>query len=338
MVVGALLVLAPAAGAEEEKVEDANNTAKFDIVFDEETGLSFDDKGTEATDDDTTTFTYTLERDPLSPDEADNALSHMLAAGFCVEPSDVEPDFTANEGNKWDSPDLVTSGQVYEITFPGDYREAVDPEGSTWTLKKGQDERSIKRAGPDCDPGEDPDPDPDPATLTVTKVVTGEVPDEWSFPFTVTDGDGFSLTNETEDSDTVSEEVEAGSYTITETDAGDADLVSIECGDVGEEVDLTTASVTVELEAGDDVTCTFTNDFPEVDDNEVPRDPDPTEKPKPTVKPTVTPRGPATEVLGVSVKRTLPATGSSSQTLAFAGLGMLVLGAGLVASTRRMAR
>ena len=334
MVVGALLVLAPAAGAEEEeKVEDANNTAKFLIVFDEETGVAFDDKGTEATEDDTTSFTYTLERDPVAENDEDNMLSHM-SVDFCTEPATVSPPFTLDEGNKWDDSKDVANGQEYVIEFLGDWTGAIDLEtGSTWTMKKGTDERPVSSAGPDCTPGEDPDP----ANLTIVKVVTGDdAPEEWSFPFTVNDGQEFDLTNETEDSDTASEEVAAGSYTIAEEDSGDATLVSIDCGDAGDG-DPTTGSVTVELEAGDDVTCTFTNDFPDVDDSEVPRDPDPTEKPKPTVTPKVTPPAPATEVLGVSVKRTLPATGSSSQTLGFAGLGMLVLGAGLVASTRRMA-
>jgi LPXTG-motif cell wall-anchored protein len=173
--------------------------------------------------------------------------------------------------------------------------------------------------------GEIPPPPPpieevDPSNLTVTKAVTGEIPaDGWSFPFTVTDLGGFDLTDESSSS---SNEVDAGTYTITETDAGDADLTSVDCTGEGEVVDLVAGTVTVEIAEGASVTCTFTNDFPAVEPSVVVNEPEPEPE--------------ETAVLGSQVVRSLPRTGSGSRSLATVGAVLIMLGAAVTLSSRRL--
>ena len=175
-----------------------------------------------------------------------------------------------------------------------------------------------------CGPIVIPDPPEevvDPANLTIVKAVTGEVPEAWSFSFNNDVLGDFDLTNE---DDRTSDEVDAGEYTITEAASDDADLVSIACTGIDDEVvDLDAGTVTVDLDEGDSVTCTFTNDFPEVEPGVVVNPPDP----EPAAKPT--------EVLGSQVVRSLPRTGSSSQTLATVGAMLILFGAVLTLGSRR---
>ena len=162
------------------------------------------------------------------------------------------------------------------------------------------------------------------ASLTVVKAVTGDdAPSEWSFPFTVTVLGDLDLTN---DNSSFNENgIDVGEYTITETDSGDADLVSIACTGDGAVVDLDAGTATVDLEDGDAVTCTFTNDFPDVQGSVV----------------TNPPPAPAAEepaVLGSQVVRSLPRTGSNSGVLVTVGVMLILLGAVLtVGSSRKLA-
>jgi LPXTG-motif cell wall-anchored protein len=124
---------------------------------------------------------------------------------------------------------------------------------------------------------------------------------------------------------------------VTESDSGIATLASIECDeDADVTVDLDSATVTVDLAAGDDVTCTFTNVY---DVNVLPESPPVAETP-PAKTPVVPAAAPATakaEVLGKTVTRTLPRTGSSSTgTLALVGGALMLLGAALVGGSRRL--
>ena len=190
---------------------------------------------------------------------------------------------------------------------------------------------------PQCDPQTDPngcqpppppppEVQPEPATLTVVKKVIGEAAtDAWSFPFTVTDLGGFDLTDS---GSSFSDDVPAGKYTITETSAGDAGLISVDCGDEAVTPTISGAdggSVLVDLAEGEDVTCTFTNDFGAVEGVGVVLSPTPSPTPTPVVE-------------SKPVTRTLPRTGSESEGMALFGAGLFVLGSGLVLSSRRRLR
>lgn len=166
-------------------------------------------------------------------------------------------------------------------------------------------------------------------SLTVTKVATGAgAPDTWTFPF---DGGAlgtFDLTNAAPTA--VFDELDAGVFVIEETDAGTAGLTDIDCGDANAVVaiadDASDGAVTVTLAEGEDVVCTFTNDFPEVLGDVVTR--------TPTTTTTTTTQ--PTAVLDSTVTRTLPRTGSGSLVLTLVGSAMVLLGGGLTFGGRRL--
>ncbi|HET7684902.1 MAG TPA: isopeptide-forming domain-containing fimbrial protein [Candidatus Limnocylindria bacterium] len=89
-----------------------------------------------------------------------------------------------------------------------------------------------------------------PAHLTIVKDLTGEIPaTAWAYT-----GDLGSFTLPAAGGSTSAYELQAGSYTVTETTKDGYDVsVSCDNGDSG------TAAVTVDLDPGDDVTCTFYN-------------------------------------------------------------------------------
>jgi hypothetical protein len=91
---------------------------------------------------------------------------------------------------------------------------------------------------------------PETGTITITKVVSGAVPgSDWSFS-----GSLGSFTLPAVGGSTTFTEQSSGSYTITETaDPNYTTSVSCDSGESGG------SSVTVNLEAGEEVTCTFTN-------------------------------------------------------------------------------
>ena len=176
----------------------------------------------------------------------------------------------------------------------------------------------------ECNPVE---PTPDPASLTVVKAVAGDdAPDDWTFPFTVTNLGDVDLTDEDPDFQEI--ELDAGNYTITESDAGDADLTGITCSDGADVLDTTiaddgsTGSVSVALDEGDAVTCTFTNTFPDVEGSVV------------VNPPTPAPAADEPAGLGEPVVRTLPRTGSTNGPLAVLGVALLLVGATLVGGSR----
>lgn len=159
-------------------------------------------------------------------------------------------------------------------------------------------------------------------SITVTKVVTGDAPDTWSFPFDAGTLGSDDLTHD--DATTVFEGAAEGVHVIEETDAGDADLASIDCGDADVVVDIaedkSSGTATVTLGEGEDVACTFTNDFGEVLDNTVVR--------TPSTEP---------EVLGSVVQApTLPRTGAGSTVVAAIGALLLSAGATMTFGARHL--
>lgn len=177
----------------------------------------------------------------------------------------------------------------------------------------------------------------EPASLTVEKAVAGlDAPDEWSFGFRVAGLDverEFAL-DELEDAMAL-EDLAAGEYTITETlEAGDLSaLTVVSCLQGTEEmaVEVDGRTATVVLEEGAEVTCRFTNTYPQVLPDEV----------TPTTTPATTPPAPQTvpppapEVKGDVVLRQLPYTGAGTRNLAIVGVALIGLGAGMVLYERR---
>lgn len=205
----------------------------------------------------------------------------------------------------------VTEGGTVAVTFTNDYPGDVPPP-----------------------PPPPPPPEidvPEPATLQVVKVVTGGAPTEWTAGFRLVGG-GLEEAFDVDEAvaSRVFGDLEPGGYAVTETvPVGDpATLVDVECLAGTDPVGVTSIEGTaaVVLGAGDSVVCTFTNDYPVVEPDEVLPEP-------PTEEPAEVP-----EVAGDVVTRTLPRTGSQSRDLAALGVFLLVAGAGLLtAGTRRPA-
>lgn len=166
-------------------------------------------------------------------------------------------------------------------------------------------------------------------SITIVKEVVGDdAPDTWSFGFDGGSLGAFTLT-ETADTKTF-DDLAAGEYVVSENDHDVAGLTDIDCGDA----DVTDViqpqgaggSVTIELLAGADVECTFTNTYPEVLGEIVTR------------TPTITPVAPKTPDVVTQVQApTLPATGTASTTTAMVGLALLLLGGWMVLAGNRLA-
>lgn len=189
-----------------------------------------------------------------------------------------------------------------------------------------------------------PDPDPVPASLEVVKVADGDVPlGQWSFDFDLTgpstDEDFELRRNDPSESFTG---LAAGTYTITETvPASDlSTLTDVTCLAGSAELALggTEDAPTVTLAEGADVTCTFTNTYPEVQDTTVTVPPT-TTPPTTTAAPSPTTAAPAAQpveqVQGQTVVRSLPRTGSETRNLAGLGAALLAMGAALVIASNK---
>ena len=182
----------------------------------------------------------------------------------------------------------------------------------------------------ECNPAP-PEPEPELGSLTITKVVAGEdAPESWSFRF---DGGNLSTFDLSDARDSIPfTDLPEGDYTITELSAGAADLTSIVCtdGSAGTIADDSDGgSVTVALDEGEAVECTFINTFPEV----LPAEEEPEPEPEPEPDPEPSPAPQPGQVKGEQVAR-LPRTGNESGRLAVFGLTLLVLGATLVGGSR----
>ncbi len=94
-------------------------------------------------------------------------------------------------------------------------------------------------------------PPPTTGSITVAKIAGGDTTTEFSFTGGLSD---FTLTGE---SDQSFNDLKPGEYTVTETDEPGWELMDISCSDG--EGEVFGSSVTIDLAAGDDVTCTFTN-------------------------------------------------------------------------------
>lgn len=188
-----------------------------------------------------------------------------------------------------------------------------------------------------------PPPGPDPASLQVVKAVDAvdadDIPETWEVDFQVDDLDGGSIREIllTDGNDTsTAAEIDPGTYTITELVDDGSELASVECvtGDDEDAVvgdpDLSGGTVTVAVDEGEDVVCTFTNFY--VAQQVLPGEEEPEPEPEPAVTPA--PAAPS-EVLGVQTVRSLPRTGDETRGLAGMGAFMLALGAAMVLCSRR---
>ncbi len=100
----------------------------------------------------------------------------------------------------------------------------------------------------------------DTGTITIVKEATPA--DNTPFDFTETipgPGTGFTLTDPADNSETFSN-VPTGSYSVAETVPAGWLLEGLDCDDVNSTESLATATATINLEKGETVTCTFTND------------------------------------------------------------------------------
>jgi len=181
-----------------------------------------------------------------------------------------------------------------------------------------------------------PPPTPVPASLTVEKDVTGDVPADWEFTFRLRGGATNELFTLDDGDDDEAFSLAAGTYVLSEFEVPNdgAVLVDVEClaGDDDATGTVDEGVVTLELVAGDDVTCTFTNDFAEVAPSVVTTTTTTTTV-APATTTTTTTVAPAA-VLGETITR-LPRTGSHTGQLAGLGVVLIGLGAAMVLVERR---
>ena len=213
----------------------------------------------------------------------------------CTDDNDDDAVVSSSEGQDLSADVTLADGDAVTCTFVNDFPAVLDDEV---------------------------------AKLTIVKEVTGDVPAEWSFDFDVTGGDdvdqGVTLNGTSAVvSDAESVDLDPGSYTVTEVADAVATFESVTCTDDNDEDAVLSTSTTdpaaaVTLADGDAVTCTFTNDYPDVQDSTVDKD--------------------ETAVLGVSTTRTLPRTGSGGTVLPAMGFALVALGLSLTLGSRRLAR
>jgi plastocyanin len=208
-------------------------------------------------------------------------------ATYNVEPGEeVTCTFTNTQnGNITVVKNTVGGDDAFEFTST-----SLSPSPFTLTTTGGTDSRSFTNLAPgsydvaESDPGEMWDQtsavcvdgdlnEQDPASITLDagetvtctftntkrasiKVAKETLPDgdAASFDFT---GDITATLSDGQMSDAVL--VEPGTYTVTESALEGWDLTDISCSEAGSSGDLSTATATFNVAAGDDVTCTFTN-------------------------------------------------------------------------------
>jgi hypothetical protein len=259
--------------------------------------------------DGTSTWTYTV---TVSDADGVQALSHwVLGLDLCadVEVVSADPDnveigvdpTTGVDGIKWDDLSLQPGqSDTYSVTIDAELGLEVFIGHVDVGVKGGQTIETGTINGPDCTL--------EPPTLTVEKVVVnddGGTAVAGDFTLRV---DGDSVTSG------VANTVSAGAHVVSEDDPGAGYATTI-----GEDCD---ASGKVSLSAGENKTCTITN-------NDVP--PTTTTTPTPTAAPTATPSPtPTPAVLGVAQDPTsLPDTGGSPEETTATSLSLLLGLAGL---------
>jgi LPXTG-motif cell wall-anchored protein len=253
--------------------------------------------------------------DTFSLEDGDSSDAYTALGAYDIEEIDTQGASSVGIVCRDDAEDVVASSTDSDVTV---------------TLAEDDEITCIVTNTYTSSPPPPPPPPPppidevEPSTLGVVKAVTGDVPEDgWSFSFNNDLLGDFELTD---GSSSTSDEVDAGTYLITEAESDDADLTGIDCigNEAAEVVDLDAGTVSVAVAEGEDVVCTFTNDFPEV--GGVVTEPT-VEEPAPAVAP------PA--VMGSQVVRSLPRTGSSSQTLATVGAMLMLFGAVVTVGSRR---
>lgn len=253
-------------------------------------------------------------------------------------------------------------GPVFDFSDPGQYTppfsgdewgDIIPPHavngnvGQNWDVEAwegGPTGAEIHAAGCQEPPETTTTAGPETADLTVVKVVTGAVPETWSFDFTIVRGEEdlgeFSLSDDAPDTQFL--DLPTDAYTITELVPEGVTLVDVDCGE-GVQAAAVEDGITVGLPAGGDVTCTFTDDVAEttttVEETTTTVEETTTTLETEVIDDDVTTTLGAldeTEVLPNSVTRQLPTTGGDGLGMAAAGLLLMVWGALLVVSSGRL--
>ncbi|MEK7569731.1 MAG: peptidoglycan-binding domain-containing protein [Patescibacteria group bacterium] len=148
-----------------------------------------------------------------------------------------------------------------EIECTGTALENVSVDGWSVTIDLGEDENVTCTFTNNEEVGEET------GSITIIKVVEDDEVELWSFDFSGDLGE-FSLDND--DPSMTEDELESDEYTVTEGELPDNwQFGGIECeGTDPENISVEGQSVTIELEEGEDVTCTFTNSFEEEEEED----------------------------------------------------------------------
>jgi len=93
------------------------------------------------------------------------------------------------------------------------------------------------------------------ATITIEKVTSPEGGTDFDFTSDIPDGDEFTLDN----GDSMTFNVPPGSYDVQESVKDEYIVSDIACDDMGSTTNIETGTATIDAVAGEDITCTFTN-------------------------------------------------------------------------------
>lgn len=246
-------------------------------------------------------------------------------------------DAAAAEATQADGVTII-AGRTTPVVFTNTYDRTIPPVVET--------------------PTQNPPPGPTPtvpASLRIVKVVDaldgGEIPAAWAVDFDV-EGVDFEGSKAVDDAVTSTEftDLAVGSYTITErtSESDTSTLTDVDCVDQDDvavvlEEDLADGVASLELTAGDEVVCTFTNTYPAVlpggeTPTEQPTEPTRPTPPTPPSEPAAEPTAkPANQVKGEVITRpqSLPRTGGEPQDLAGIGVVLVALGAAMVLGSKR---
>lgn len=93
------------------------------------------------------------------------------------------------------------------------------------------------------------------ASITIEKETSPEGGEEFDFTSEIPDGDEFTL----DDGESITFNVPPGTYDVTEAVKAGFIVSDIVCDDMGSTTNIVTRTATIDADAGDDITCTFTN-------------------------------------------------------------------------------
>ncbi|WP_432427722.1 prealbumin-like fold domain-containing protein [Salinilacustrithrix flava] len=187
-----------------------------------------------------------------------NGDSDTLGDDEFIEIDDASGEYVITETlpeTGWDDPQITCGDAVTSTNEAGDFVVTVSNVDVDCIVTNTPEEDTPTTIPP-------PVPTPE-ADLRIVKAVTGDVPDDWSASFRGVPGNELTLFQLSEGNETEAFlDITPGTVRVRELASSDSELVDIDCE--GTELwEEDGDAVEVTLVDDDDVTCTFTNFYPE---------------------------------------------------------------------------